>query len=377
MVQGLKFLSKKGFNPQNQSNRKQVWEAQQQSKLERERIRRREEELKREREDEEICKVQHGDSSQAQLRFMYNAPVGLEKDSARKEEEATKAHNDVTKVQTGDDAAAAAFRRLLFAASAGGSSAAKADDANDDEEGGSDPNGQLRFAPVLQGSKMDPALESDPKVLAEGGDSRSALEKAVGRRDRGGALTLEEQLARFPQLKYAPMAKGMSSTNVNVSFKPLGAQLRNVRCLACGQWGHSRGDRECPMTGWDPFAMKAPAAAAVVAPPSNDSIDRPTGGGDAGPSSSKKSRRRKRHDSSSRSSCYYASDSSEEDDRKRRRRRQKRKRKKSEKRDKGRNESRRRRDKESGRRQRSRKRRSESPRTNSRSGRRRRSRSRS
>ena len=101
---------------------------------------------------------------------------------------------------------------------------------------------KLSFGPVLQGSTMDPMLETNQTV--KDGDARSALEKAVGRKDRGGALTLEEQVQRFPQLKNAPMAKGMNATDVNVSFKPLGSQLRNVRCLACGIWGHSRGDRE-------------------------------------------------------------------------------------------------------------------------------------
>ena len=59
----------------------------------------------------------------------------------------------------------------------------------------------------------------------------SALEKAVGRRDGNQSLSLDEQVARFPQLKDAPMAKGMTGSNIGVSFKPLGAQLRNVRFI--------------------------------------------------------------------------------------------------------------------------------------------------
>lgn len=316
MVQGLKFLSKKGFNPQNQTNRKQVWEAQQASKLEQERIRRREEELKREREDEEICQIQHGDASQAQLRFMYNAPPGLENSNKYSEKDQQSKNNsqsnDLTQIQPGDDAAAAAFRKVL--ASSVGGSVVKSEEVEEDDKVEANDDSSLKFEPVLQGSKMDPMLASNPKKKQGEGDLRSALEKAVGRKDRGGALTLEEQLARFPQLKNAPMAKGMSSTDVNVSFKPLGAQLRNVRCLACGQWGHSRGDRECSKTGWNPFAIRAPAA---VTPNNNSTVINP-------PASTKSNRR-----SSYASSRSYDSDRSE--DSRIRRKRKSKKRKKSHK----------------------------------------------
>ena len=120
----MAFLSKKGFNPQNQVNRKQVWEAQQQSKLEKEQIRQCEEQLKREREDEELCAARHnGDGSQAQLRFMYDAPPGLKKDQETQYEEEKKNQTDqstvkdLSQVQPGDDTAAAAFRQMLAASS--------------------------------------------------------------------------------------------------------------------------------------------------------------------------------------------------------------------------------------------------------------------
>ena len=258
MVQGMAFLSKKGFNPQNQSNRKQVWEAQQDSKLEKERIRKREEQLRREREDEELCAARHnGDGSQAQLRFMYDAPPGLnKKETDDKEESVSKSsesERDITKIQPGDDDAAAEFRRMLAASvlsqTVGNETLS---DQGNEKQGDTS---TFRFAPVLQGSTTEQDFKNN--------DTRSALEKAVGRKDRGSALTLEEQIQRFPQLKNAPMAKGMSTTDVNVNFKPLGSQLRNVKCLACGVWGHSRGDRECQMTGWDPFSSRPAAAVAA------------------------------------------------------------------------------------------------------------------
>jgi hypothetical protein len=80
MVQGMAFLSKKGFNPHNNVNRKVVWEAQDNEKREKDRIRQRQAQLKKEEEDEDLERVMKGEigGSQAQLRFMYDAPPGLE-----------------------------------------------------------------------------------------------------------------------------------------------------------------------------------------------------------------------------------------------------------------------------------------------------------
>lgn len=308
MVQGLAFLSKKGFNPQNQTNRKQVWEAQQHSKLEKERTRRREEQLRREREDEELCAARHnGDGSQAQLRFMYDAPPGLKKEDGKTDEAVIEKSNenksDITQIQPGDDAAAAAFRRMLAVTSSGGQARNKSNDASQGEgEEVTIPG----FTPVLQGSTMEQDFKNT--------DTRSALEKAVGRKDRGSTLTLEEQIQRFPQLKNAPMAKGMSTTDVNVSFKPLGAELRNVKCLACGVWGHSRGDRECQISGWDPFSSTGGVALSTIRPSKEEG---------------KKERdRRSREDHENDSHSSSSSSSSSSDDRRRRREKKHRKRKK-------------------------------------------------
>ena len=260
MVQGLAFLSKKGFNPQNQSNRKQVWEAQHTSKQEQERIKQRREQLRRERDEEELARARHGETggSQAQLRFMYDVPPGMKTDKNNPQQElqqqdesknTTNMDSTVTQIQPGDDAAAAAFRRMLAAQSAGIDLNHEDDSKPMNEQDKDDM--KLRFGPVLQGTNLEKTTKPKAAIL----EGLSALEKAVGRRDgAGGALSLEEQIARFPQLKNAPMAKGMNATDVNVSFKPLGAQLRNVKCLACGIWGHSRGDRECAKSGWDPFS---------------------------------------------------------------------------------------------------------------------------
>ena len=256
MVQGLKFLSKKGFNPQNQVNQKNVWEREHASKNEQERVRQRDTQLKNEREDEELARAREGErgGSQAQLRFMYDAPPGL---TGAQKEQHEETNNDgakpsvsagsLSQIQPGDDAAAAAFRRMLA-----GPSMIEEETTNNEEK----EDTKLSFGPVLQGSDMEKVKAIKPEGL-------SALEKAVGRRDKAPGLSLAEQMQRFPQLKNAPMAKGMSDTNVNVAFKPLGAELRNVKCLACGVWGHSKGDRECKTSGWDPFSGRTTMPVAV------------------------------------------------------------------------------------------------------------------
>ncbi|EPS62043.1 hypothetical protein M569_12751, partial [Genlisea aurea] len=56
----------------------------------------------------------------------------------------------------------------------------------------------------------------------------------------GRALPTEEQ---FQILKNAPKL----DTGVAGRSKPFGVEIRNVKCLRCGSYGHQSGDRECPM----------------------------------------------------------------------------------------------------------------------------------
>jgi CBF1 interacting corepressor len=60
-----------------------------------------------------------------------------------------------------------------------------------------------------------------------------------------------EQEERFPFLKDAP-TEGSYSKTVKLKHKPLGFEVRNVRCLRCGSWGHQSGDRECSMRDYNP-----------------------------------------------------------------------------------------------------------------------------
>ncbi|KAL6065301.1 putative CBF1 interacting corepressor CIR [Balamuthia mandrillaris] len=51
---------------------------------------------------------------------------------------------------------------------------------------------------------------------------------------------------KFDFLKNAPTT-GSYTKDIKVHHRPLGKEVRNVKCARCGQWGHQSGDRECPM----------------------------------------------------------------------------------------------------------------------------------
>lgn len=265
---GLAFLTKKSFNPANWSNQRQVWEAKQNAASEQRRVAEREAQLKREREEEDLARAIGGNSEggRKQLAFMYEAGKisGLDRKPADEADDdlatATKPQgktgNDsncnIFERQPGDDDAAAAFRLML----AKGATAATEEDANQTS------------VSSMKTEQTEAQKQEGEEQLPWEKDGRTALEKEVGRSFRSSGLTLKQQFERFPELKHAPKALKQGEQQdaadvVGLNFKPLGAQIRNVQCLACGKWGHSKGDRECELV-WDPFSSTMTAGACVA-----------------------------------------------------------------------------------------------------------------
>jgi CBF1 interacting corepressor len=317
MVAGLKFLSKKSFNPQNLTNQKRVWERQERTKQEEKRVQQRARQLQRERDDEELAKSR-GD--QPKLAFLYKPPPGLEgkanpnqRGPAVDLKETPAAHtetgrNDFVERQPGDNDAAAAFRQMLATAATPNYND---DNASNDEAPFST---KTIFGTVLQGTSVEATREKK---------TMSALEKAVGRNHDKNTVTLDEQIQRFPALANAPRVKGVDETSSAVQFKPLGTQIRNVRCLKCGVWGHSRGDRECELSGWNPFNLRGSAPSATSIMPKK-AVDKD------GKSVEKETSHRAREERYSHSDeCSSSSDTSEENRRRRKYKRRKQERRSS------------------------------------------------
>ncbi|EED95612.1 predicted protein [Thalassiosira pseudonana CCMP1335] len=267
---GLAFLTKKSFNPANWSNQKQVWEARQKNETEKRRIAERESQLKREREEEDLARVVGGEEEGGRkaLGFMYDGGKvpGLKREK---------------NVGAGDDHAEEYGKSVCGDTNGGTTSSVY------DRQPGDDDAAAMFRAMLARGTAASD--DSKPAATVFGGGNDAAgiltnLEKAVGRGIvSGSGVTLAQQMERFPMLKGAPMAlqkpaalsgggedgetNEQSITNiVGMNFKPLGQVLRNVQCLKCGKWGHARGDRECEVSGWDPFRATAPATIAPVVP---------------------------------------------------------------------------------------------------------------
>ncbi|CAA0838836.1 Uncharacterized zinc finger CCHC domain-containing protein [Striga hermonthica] len=86
--------------------------------------------------------------------------------------------------------------------------------------------------PSLEGTSSSLKTETTPSVV----EKKKPRPKDI----YGRPLPTEEE---FEVLKNAPRLE----TGVAGRAKPFGVEIRNVKCLRCGNFGHQSGDRECPL----------------------------------------------------------------------------------------------------------------------------------
>ncbi|KAL9224407.1 hypothetical protein vseg_000441 [Gypsophila vaccaria] len=88
---------------------------------------------------------------------------------------------------------------------------------------------------------IDPAAgASSSSVLPESAPAKEEKKKPRPKDVFGRSLPTEEE---FAVLKNAPKLE----TGVAGRAKPFAVEVRNVKCVRCGTFGHQSGDRECPL----------------------------------------------------------------------------------------------------------------------------------
>jgi hypothetical protein len=84
-------------------------------------------------------------------------------------------------------------------------------------------------------------------VQAEREEREKRESQIYGPKVGGGPQTEREKLIeKFPFLANAPQ-EGKFTENMAVQLKPFGKEVRHVRCLRCGQWGHQAGEKICEL----------------------------------------------------------------------------------------------------------------------------------
>ncbi|KAK8482685.1 hypothetical protein V6N13_097760 [Hibiscus sabdariffa] len=86
----------------------------------------------------------------------------------------------------------------------------------------------------------DHSTPMPPESLPGGGTMTKEKQKSRPKDVFGRALPTEEE---FEVLKNAPRLE----TGVPGRVKPFAVEVRNVKCLRCGNYGHQSGDRDCPL----------------------------------------------------------------------------------------------------------------------------------
>ncbi|GMH61309.1 hypothetical protein TrRE_jg13488, partial [Triparma retinervis] len=231
----LSFLQKKSWHTAKSSNVKEVWLKEEEAKKLKKKNAERDEVIKREKEAEELERSMTGEigGNKASLSFMYKEPEANKEDEKSFVQSVDDSH---VEYDDADDDAARAFKRMM----------AGVVEVENKIGFGEKEEGEEGVKDVWEKAQVEDDL------YKEANKDLSALEKATGKK-RKITGSLASQVEMFPELKNAPVAKGLQHTSVSIKFNPLGKQFRQVKCMKCGAFGHQKGDRECRVGGWDPF----------------------------------------------------------------------------------------------------------------------------
>eukprot|EP00899_Mesostigma_viride_P003441 jgi/Mesvir1/13098/Mv06077-RA.1 len=220
------FLNQKTWHPLSYQNQKRKWIAEQEhavkERFKQQRAKEFEQELEFFRNTEQLTGGEKESVRAKQsLSFMYQRPPGYDAVSASQAKEADEAKEQGLPVGTAEAPVTdESIRPTLSAMLA----------TPDCSATGGDP-----FAGGLVVRGNVASRDSTGRLQAR---TRDVFGRAVATSDQ------------FPILKNAPRHDVGDTTAVRP--RPFALELRNVRCLRCGMYGHSSGDRECPMKGVNP-----------------------------------------------------------------------------------------------------------------------------
>jgi len=215
-----------------------VWEAEQKERNRSKAEKERQAQLKKEREILDHRIAVHGGSAKLDavrvrdrktgktssgrsVSFLYEPPPGFVDMQKKEMEERERAEREAK----------------AAAASSSGSSGSSGSASLHQQQSLQDSRGDSKAVVPVDGD----AADADPANDAHSKDKKMKAKPYLQQ--------LEE---KFPFLKNVPVKADWMRTLGKLQVKPLGIELRDVRCMRCNQYGHKSGDRECPMINSNP-----------------------------------------------------------------------------------------------------------------------------